>query len=73
MELLAPFAQGFAVVRYRTYAVGNDGHFQGPPEEVQCSVDQAVIATARQMQNGLDPEIWDHKRFVIRLTGKAPK
>ena len=33
--------------------------------------DWEVIATALQMQNGLDLEIWDHKRFIIRLTGKA--
>ena len=25
------------------------------------------------MKNGLDMEIWDHKRFVIRLTVSAPR
>ena len=59
------------MVHYRIYAVGKDGHFQGSPEEVECSDDREVIATALQMQNGLELEIWDHKRFVIRLTGKA--
>jgi hypothetical protein len=44
--------------------VGKDGHFQGRPEEVECFDDREVIATALQMQNGLDLEIWDHKRFV---------
>ena len=25
-----------------------------------------------QLKNGLDMEIWDHKRFVVRLTVSAP-
>ena len=26
-----------------------------------------------QMKNGLDMEIWNHKRFVIRLTAQRPR
>ena len=40
----------------------------GPPQEVECADDREVVATAMQMKNGLDMEIWDHKRFVIRLS-----
>jgi hypothetical protein len=53
---------------YRIYTVGEDGHFTGPPHEVDCSDDKEAVAVAMQLKNGLDLEIWDHKRFVVRLT-----
>ena len=56
------------MVHYRIYTVGEDGHFTGPPQEVECADDKEAVATAMQMKNGLDMEIWDHKRFVVRLT-----
>jgi hypothetical protein len=56
------------MIRYRIYTVGTDGHFAGPPKEVECANDKEAIAAALQMKNGLDMEIWDYKRFVIRLT-----
>jgi hypothetical protein len=52
------------MVHYRIYTVGQDGHFTGPPEEVECADDKEVVAVAMQLKNGLDLEIWDHKRFV---------
>jgi hypothetical protein len=70
--LLAPLAQGFAMINYRIFTVDKDGHFTGPPKEVECANDTEVVAIAMQMKNGLDMEIWDHKRFVIRLTVRAP-
>ena len=30
------------MVHYRIYAVGKDGHFTGPPEEVECADDKEV-------------------------------
>ena len=42
--------------------------FYRPPQEVECADNREVIATAMEMKDGLDMEIWDHKRFVIRLT-----
>ena len=70
--MLAPLAQGFAMINYRIFTVGKDGYFTGPPKEVECANDTEVVAIAMQMKNGLDMEIWDHKRFVIRLTVRAP-
>ena len=61
------------MVHYRIYTVTKDGHFTGPPEEVECVDDKEVVATAMQMRNGLDMEIWDHKRFVIRLSASVPR
>jgi hypothetical protein len=61
------------MVYYRIYTVGKDGHFTGPHKEVECADDREVVATAMQMKNGLDMEIWDHKRFVIRLSVSASR
>jgi hypothetical protein len=61
------------MVHYRIYTVAKDRHFTGPPEEVECADDNEVVATAMQMRNGLDLEIWDHKRFVIRLSDSVPR
>src|ERR1700721_974908 len=61
------------MIRYRICTVGKDGHFTGPPQEVECADDREVVAVAMQMKNGLDMEIWDHKRFVIRLTVSAAR
>ena len=61
------------MVLYRIYTVGKDGHFAVPPEVVECADDKEVVAAAMQMKNGLDLEIWDHKRFVVRLAVSAPK
>jgi hypothetical protein len=55
------------MVHYRIYT-NKDGHFTGLPKEVECADDREVVATAMEMKDGLDLEIWDHKRFVIRLT-----
>jgi hypothetical protein len=60
------------MVNYRIYTVGKDGHFTGPPQEVECADDNEAVATAMQMKNGLDMEIWDFKRFVTRLRISAP-
>ena len=58
------------MINYRIFTVGKDGYFTGPPKEVECANDTEVVAIAMQMKNGL--EIWDHKRFVVRLTVSAP-
>jgi hypothetical protein len=57
---------------YRIFRVGEDGHFAGPPHEVDCSNDGEAVAIAMQIKDGVDLEIWDHKRFVVRLTMRPP-
>ena len=57
------------MVHYRIYTIGKDGHFTGLPQEVECADNRKVVATAIEMKDGLDMEIWDHKRFVARLPG----
>jgi hypothetical protein len=57
---------------YRIFTVGENGHFTAPPREVDCSNDKEAVAIAMQLKDGLDLEIWDHKRFVVRLTVRPP-
>jgi len=55
------------MVHYRIYPIGKDGHFVGPPKEVECADDREAISKAKQMQNGLDVEVWEHDRLVVHL------
>jgi hypothetical protein len=53
---------------YRIFTVGRDQHFSGMPEIVECVDDNEAVDT-----NGLDLEIWDHKRRVARIPSSPPK
>jgi hypothetical protein len=52
---------------YRLYTLKNDGHIAGPPKILQCADDQEAIAEAKKLLDGLDIEIWQGARVVIRL------
>lgn len=39
----------------------------GAPEAMECADDKEVAEKAMRAADGLDVEIWDHKRFVARL------
>jgi hypothetical protein len=56
-------------ISYRVYLIGRGGHLSGGPEVVECTDDKEAVEKALQLANGLDVEIWDHKRFVARLPG----
>ena len=51
---------------YCIYTIGRGGHFLGAAEVVECADDKEAIDKATQ-PDGLDVEIWDHKRFVARV------
>ncbi len=55
---------------YRIYTIGRGGHFLGAAEVVECADDKEAIDKATQ-PDGLDVEIWDHKRFVGRVRSPA--
>jgi hypothetical protein len=60
--------------RYRVYMVGRDGRFLGPAKELECADDEAIVAKAMRMGSGVDLEIWDDTRLVVRLPGMpAPR
>jgi hypothetical protein len=52
---------------YRIFTVGVDQHFSGMPKIVECVDDNEAVDKAMQLANGLDLEIWDAKRMVVRL------
>ena len=55
------------MTRYRICTVGRDGRFAGPPQISECANDQEAIRLATQAANGHVVEIWDFKRFVVRI------
>ena len=59
--------------KYRIFTVGHDQHFVGVPENVECVDDNEAVDKAMQLMNGLDLEIWDHKRMITRLSNSSPK
>jgi hypothetical protein len=58
-------------LEYRVYAVGSDGHFVGCSEMI-CRDDDEAVAKAKRLASDSDVEIWNHRRFVMRL-GHRPK
>jgi hypothetical protein len=52
---------------YRIYRVTPDDHIEGVPEVIECDSDREVIAHAKAKLDGLDLEVWDGPRVVIRL------
>jgi len=58
---------------YRIFTVGQDEHFVGVPEIVECVDDYEAVDKAMRLMNELDVEIWDHQRRVTRLTNSPQK
>jgi hypothetical protein len=58
------------VPHYRIYSLSPDNHISGAPEVVEYDTDQDVIRHAQAKLDGLDMEVWDGPRVVIRL--KSP-
>jgi hypothetical protein len=60
------------MITYRIYTIGADGRFSSI-DVAECADDKEVVEKALAQTNGRAIEIWDHKRFVVRLPGNAPK
>ena len=58
------------MITYRIYTIGPDGRFANI-EVAACADDKEVVEKALALANGRAIEIWDHKRFVVRLPGDA--
>jgi hypothetical protein len=52
---------------YRIYSLTSDDRIAGVPEVIEYASDQEVIAHAKAKLDGLDLEVWDGPRVVIRL------
>jgi hypothetical protein len=57
---------------YRIHTIGQNGYLASI-EVAECPNDEEVVLKALGEANGSVIEIWDHKRFVARLPGTAPK
>jgi hypothetical protein len=58
---------------YRIYNLTRDDHIAGAPEVIEYDSDQEVIAHAKAKLDGLDLEVWDGPRVVIRLKSSGHK
>lgn len=54
---------------YRAYIIGRDGHFKSVVD-LESDDDQAAIASAKQLVNGHDVEVWHENRRVVQLSHK---
>jgi len=52
---------------YRTYIIGRADHFWGA-EDIECVDDQEAIEKVRQTMDGRDVELWERRRFIVRLS-----
>ena len=58
---------------YRLFKLRDADRIVGTSTMVECHSDAEVIAKAKAMLNGLDIEIWDGPRLVVRLPAAHPK
>jgi hypothetical protein len=56
--------------RYRVYFVDREGHISRPPEVIECANDQEAAEKSRQFVDGLDIEVWDHDRLIMKYPHK---
>ena len=58
------------VPAYRLYKLRDDDRIVGSPVVIECDSDSEVIEKARAMLDGLDIEVWDGPRVVVRLPAR---
>ena len=61
------------VPAYRMYKLRDADRIAGPSVVIECDSDAEVIAKAKAMLDGLDIEVWDGPRIVVRLPAAHPK
>jgi hypothetical protein len=61
------------VPAYRLYKLRDADQIAGSPVVIECDSDAEVIAKAKAMLDGLDVEVWDGPRVVVRLPAAHTK
>jgi hypothetical protein len=51
---------------YRVYYVDRSGHISRPPEVILCADDKEAAEYAKRFIDGLDIEVWDLARLVVK-------
>jgi hypothetical protein len=52
---------------YRTYIIGRADHFWRAGD-IECVDDQEAIQKVRHTMDGRDVEVWERRRFIVRLS-----
>ena len=52
---------------YRVYRLAREGHVFAPHHAFTSASDDDAIATAKQLVDGHDIELWQQARLVVRL------
>jgi hypothetical protein len=52
---------------YRVYILSDDGHAEGPAQELTCGSDADAVVQARALAEGRAVEVWERDRMVVRL------
>ena len=55
---------------YRVYFMDPQGHISRPPEVIECADDKEAADKARQLIDGLDIEVWDQGRLIVKYSHK---
>jgi hypothetical protein len=61
------------VPAYRLYKLEDGDRIVGSHTMIECNSDSEVIAKAKAMLDGLDIEVWDGPRIVVRLRAAPPQ
>lgn len=56
---------------YRVFFLLKDGRIARPSAFFTCAADQEAVDKAQQIADGLDYEIWEGNRIIVR--GRPPK
>jgi hypothetical protein len=51
---------------YRIFLLNDDGHIAKSSRYFKCATDQEAVDKAQQIENGLDFEIWEGNRIIVR-------
>ena len=61
-----------AMAQYRAYAINDEGHIVHR-FEFEAESDERAMDQARTHLDGLDIEVWEHKRVVGKLQRRRPE
>jgi hypothetical protein len=52
---------------YQIYKLSSDDYIQGVPAVIVCKDDTEALAEAKKLLNGLDIEVWEGERKLLRI------
>jgi hypothetical protein len=52
---------------YQIYKFSSDDYIQGVPAVIVCKNDTEALAAAKKLLDGLDIEVWEGERKLVRI------